>query len=111
MSWSDLTASWHGEPGPVPGTEAAVIDAGWAAWRRARDDRLACLLEAADALADALDAYDAIRSGVIHPAAFWPDLEHDLEPYDTGLRMAADAVLQWLAELIRQAPALAGDTP
>jgi hypothetical protein len=92
------------------GTEAVVVAAGRAVWNRPRaDQRLR--LEAADDLIIALDAYDAIHAGAIHPAAWWPDLEHDPEPWDAGLRLAAEAVLRKLAEVIRQAPALAGDTP
>lgn len=92
------------------GTEAVVVAAGRTVWNRARaDQRLR--LEAADDLILALDAYDAIHAGVVHPAAWWPELEHDPEPYDTGLRRAAEAVLHQLAEVIRAAPALAGDAP
>ncbi len=92
-------------------TEAAVIEAGRVVWHRARGDVLASRLEAADGLITALDTYDAIHAGTIRPAAFWPDLEHDPQPWDTGLRRAAGAVLRQIAELIRQAPELAGDAP
>jgi hypothetical protein len=93
------------------GTEAAVIEAGRTVWNRARDDARYRSLEAADGLILAIDTYDAIRAGAVSPAAWWPDLEHDPEPYDTGLRRAAEAVLLWLAEVIRAAPALAGEVP
>jgi hypothetical protein len=91
------------------GTEAVVVAAGRTVWNRARADDLASRLEAADDLILALDAYDAIHAGLACPAAWWPELEHDPEPWDTGLRRAAEAVLQRLAEVIRQAPALAGE--
>jgi hypothetical protein len=91
------------------GTEAVVVAAGRAVWNRARADQLASRLEAADDLIIALDAYDAIHAGAIHPAAWWPELERDPQAFDTGLRRAAETVLQRLAEVIRVAPALAGD--
>ena len=92
------------------GTEAVVIAAARTVWHRACGDPLACRLQAADDLVLAPDTYDAIHSGAVNPAARWPELEHDPEPWDAGLRLAADEVLQRLAEIIRQAPALAGDT-
>jgi hypothetical protein len=93
------------------GTEAVVIAAGRTVWRRAVGDERWRKLEAADDLILALDTYDAIHAGAVSPAAWWPELEDDPEPYDTGLRRAAEAVLHQLAEVIRAAPALAGDAP
>jgi hypothetical protein len=103
VTWSELLPS-----GPDPDTEAVVVAAGWAVWHRARADVLCTRLEAADDLVTALDTYDAVFTGAISPAAFWPDLEHDGGRRDEGLRRAAEAVLHSLAALIAQAPALAG---
>jgi hypothetical protein len=43
----------------------------------------------------------------VHPGAAWHDLEHSPEPYAEALSRAAGHILQWTAELIRQAPAAA----
>jgi hypothetical protein len=91
------------------GTEAVVIEAGRAVWNRARADMRWRFLEAADDLILALDIYDFIHCGIIHPADRWPDLEDDPQPWDEGLRRAAGEVLHQLAEVIRAAPALAGE--
>jgi hypothetical protein len=114
VSWPDMMAAWYGE-GPVTdldtGTEAVVVEAARAVWNRSCAGQRWESLEAADDLVRALDTYDAIHAGAVHPAAWWPELEHDPEPWDTGLRRAAEAVLRQLAEVIKQAPALAGDAP
>lgn len=108
MSWPELM------PYGDTDTEAVVVAAGWAVWHRARAARLHGqlgaleALEAADDLVTALDTYVAVFTGVIHPAAFWPDLEHDDNHRDEGLRRAAEDVLHCLGVLIAQAPALAG---
>lgn len=91
------------------GTEAVVIAAGHYLYDLARADMRYRSLEAADGLILALDTYEAIHAGAVNPAAWWPDLEHDPEPFDTGLRRAAQAVLDRIAEVIKVAPALAGD--
>jgi hypothetical protein len=113
VSWSELMSEWQREPAAAldATAEDAVIAAGRHVWHRARDDVRWSRLEAADGLIAALDAYDAIYAGVIWPSAYWPDLEHDPEPYDAGLCRAADAVLHQIAEVIRAAPELAGDVP
>ena len=53
-------------------TEAVIIEAARTVWLRACADMIACQLEAADDLILALDAYDAIHAGAVHPAAWWP---------------------------------------
>lgn len=112
MTWGDdLMALPPSGPDPAVQGEAALIDAGWAVYRAAFADTLARDLEAADCLLDALLTYDTIHSGVRHPAVYWPDLGHDPQPWDAGLRRAAGDVLERLAALIAQAPALAGDQP
>ena len=110
VSRTDLLAEW-GTADPAVQGEAAVIDAGWALYRRARAGLWYAGLEAADLLEDALDVYEAIHSGHGHPAAYWADLGHDPQPYDAGLRRAAGDALDRIVKLIKQAPALAGDTP
>ena len=105
MGWLDLNP----RPDRAAQGEAALIDAGWALWRRARADVLARQLEEADDLVLALDVYDAIHGGIIHPGAFWPELGHDPQPYDTGLRRAAGDVLDAIAQVLKAAPALAGE--
>ena len=110
MGWLDLNP----RPGRAAMGEAALIDAGQALYERARAARLAgrpVPLEAVDDLVQALETWDAIHGGLIHPAVFWPDLEHDEHPYDTGLRRAAGDILERIAEVLRAAPGLAGDTP
>lgn len=97
--------------GPDARAEAVVVAAGRTVWNRARADQLASRLEAADDLILAIDTYDLIHCGILNPADRWPDLEDDPQPWETGLRRAAEAVLRKLAEVIRQAPALAGDAP
>jgi hypothetical protein len=93
------------------GTEAVVVEAARAVWNRARASTICSRLEAAGDLILALDTYDAIHAGAVNPADRWPDLKHDPQPWDTGLRRAAETVLHQLAEVIRAAPALAGDAP
>lgn len=114
MSWSDLTSEWQAEPPPPRhldiATETAVIAAGWAVWNRARTDILWSRLETADDLVWALEIYEAIFDGAIHPRGHWPALEGDPDPWGTGLRLAAERVLYQLAEILRVAPEL-GDTP
>ena len=109
MSWAEFGAA---PPDRAATGEAALIDAGQALYERARAARLAgrpVPLEALDDLVQALETWDAIHGGLIHPGAFWPDLEHDGQPYDTGLRRAAGDVLDAIAQVLRAAPALAGD--
>ena len=72
--------------------EAAVYHVGAAVWREARTRGIR--LEVMEDLEDALEVYRAF-------------LEHSPEPRAEVLASAAGHILQWTAELIRQAPAAA----
>ena len=50
-------------------------------------------------LAEAIELYGLIWGGELHPGAEWPDLEHDGDAFDTGLRRAAGDVTAWAGEL------------
>jgi hypothetical protein len=52
-------------------------------------------------LLDALDTYSAIASGLIHPAAEFPEVTDHPEAKHEALRLAAEDVAGWTAELIR----------
>ena len=104
MSMSELYPSGDGMPAvSAVELEAAVFHVGLAVWREARTRGVR--LEVMEDLDDALETYRAILSGQLHPGAAWPDLEHSPEPYAVALSRAAVHILQWTAELIRQAPA------
>ena len=106
MSWAEFGTA---PPDRAAQGEAALIDAGWALWRTARGDPIGRQLEETVDLVQALDTYDAIHAGLIHPGKFWPDLERDPHPYDTGLRRAAGDILNRIAGILQAAPRLAGD--
>lgn len=106
MSMSELYPSGSGTPAiSAAELEAAVFHVGLAVWREART--LGVRFEVMEDLEDALEVYRAILSGQVHPGAAWHDLEHSPEPYAQALSRAAGDILQWTAELIRQAPAAA----
>lgn len=106
MSWTELMPGGPAAPPPVSAAEleAAVFHVGTAVWREARTRGVR--LEVMEDLQDALETYSAILSGQAHPGAQWHDLEHSPEPYAEALSRAAVHILQWTAELIRQAPAV-----
>jgi hypothetical protein len=58
----------------------------------------------AGALEDALDLYDSLERGLIHPASEWDDLTGDPEAKHTALERAAEQVADRTAELIRVFP-------
>ena len=93
MSWSELLPDGPGTPPAVSAAEleAAVFHVGLAVWREARTRGIR--LEVMEDLEDAIETYRAILA----------DPEHSPEP----LSRAAVHILQWTAELIRQAPAAA----
>jgi hypothetical protein len=97
VSWTELMPDGPGTPPGVTAAEleAAVFHVGLAVWREART--LGVRFEVMEDLGDALETYHAILSGQVHPP----------EPYAEALSRAAGDILQWTAELIRQAPAAA----
>ena len=94
MSMSELYPSGDGTPAVTAAElEAAVFHVGLAVWREARTRGVR--LEVMEDLDDALETYRAMLGGP----------EHSREP--EALSAAAGHILQWTAELIRQAPAAA----
>ena len=96
MTGPELFPSGPGTPPAVTAAEleAAVYHVGRAVWREART--LGVCLEVMADLEDALEAYRAIR-----------DLEHLPQLRAEALSRTTGRILQWTAELIRQAPAAA----
>ena len=92
MTGPELFPSGPGTPPAVTAAEleAAVFHVGSAVWREAYTRGIS--LEVMADLKDALEAYSAIRAILENPEA---------------LSRAAGHILQWTAELIRQAPAAA----
>ena len=92
MSMSELYPSGDGMPAvSAVELEAAVFHVGLAVWREARTRGVR--LEVMEDLDDALETYRAILAGP--------------QPHAEALSAAAVHILQWTAELIRQAPAAA----
>lgn len=95
MSMSELYPSGPGTPAiSAAELEAAIFHVGLAVWREART--LGVRFEVMQDLEDAIETYRAIR-----------DLGQSPEPRAEALSRAAGDILQWTAELIRQAPAAA----
>jgi hypothetical protein len=89
-----------------------AIDRGWAICRRAMEaewpekDRGVIARALAD-LREALDLYNDINNGPVHPAAEWTELEHEPEAFDLALQRAAEDVTGWSDEMVRLLPAAA----
>jgi hypothetical protein len=89
--------------------EQRAIDRGWAIYRRAMkaewpDEAIG--LTVAD-LYKALEIYSDISNELTHPAAEWPELEHEPEAFAIALQKAAEDVTGWSAEMVRVLPAAA----
>ena len=71
-------------------------------WPAGTGDSIRDALEGAT---DAQDTYYDILHGRIHPAAAYPELEHDEEAFARALAMAVEDATDWAAELVRALPA------
>jgi hypothetical protein len=94
---------------PARDTEAVILDTATTLYIRACDDPDARDLDPTSQLGEAIQAYDLIHSGTIHPAAYWDDLTDWHDPYDAGLQRAAAITMLRIGALIEQAPWLIGD--
>ena len=93
-------------------TEADAIGKGWHAYRRVT--RAEWPAASSDAATEAfqklhltLETYADLLSDMAHPAAVYPELEHDDEAYDKALSMTAQDAADWAAELDRLVPDVA----
>jgi hypothetical protein len=85
-------------------TEAGIITTGRTVLARlAADDfswpssEAACtsLKVCRDGLEESLEDYEDVKAGRVHPGRLFPELEHDDDAHDTGLRRLADDVRAW----------------
>ena len=88
--------------------EAAAIKHAWDVYHRVmnaewhRDGN--AIREALDRLLGSLETYSDVLHDVTHPAAAYPELEHDDDAFDRALSMAAQDAAEWADELDRLVP-------
>ena len=89
--------------------EAEAIGRGWYAYRRViraewPEGRGKDIAAAIEGVTDALETYADLLADTTHPAAVYPELEHEDDAYDKALTMTAQDAADWAAELDRLVP-------
>ena len=93
-------------------TPAEIVARGWQVYYRAMESEWAGrqVGEVVTDLHDALDTFGAIHGDRIHPASAFQELAGHPEAKHEALKLAAQDVDDWVAELTRVLPACAVTT-
>lgn len=106
-----MTITDHGVISPE--TPAETYSWGRMAYDRARSPRWAASIRdytgrQADALLEALEIYEAIDSGTVHPSAwFEEEIRDEAEPVHAALVLVAEAIAERVADLAAVFPGCA----